>query len=315
MFENGCSLFAIYLLSFIGLYASLIFLYETLNSPVRIIWRVLFPKPSLKDRYGPWAVVTGSSDGIGKQYALNLARNGMNLLLISRTKSKLQQVEREIRSECNVEVKIMDIDFSDGYRVYARIRKELEGLDVGVLVNNVGVIHKHPITVEEITQSEMDQVFTVNMLSTVMMVQMVLPGMKLRHRGIIVNMSSEGGHVPMPFVALYGASKAFLCSYSEALQEELRDSGVECQLVMPMVVADTSFLVYVGQRFLVKLLSANLENFGKMAVWLIGKTYYTTGCWYHAVQVTGLRMFPRWILTKIILFYMRRMSREQEKAS
>lgn len=152
------------------------------------------------------------------------------------------------------------------------------------LVNNVGCVHKFPATVDEISISELRQTFTVNMYPAVRMVQMLLPEMKQRRRGIVVNVSSASGHCALPYATMYAASKAFLDSFSRGLQEELLGSGVECQLVGPMLV-DTNMIADIRQNLFIKLMSIDVEAFGKTAAWLIGKTNYTTGCCKHAIQV------------------------------
>lgn len=314
MLECAWSSVSLHLLYAVGLYATILYLYEALESPVCIVWNVVFPSRSLKERYGPWAVITGSSDGIGKQYALNLAREGMNLVLISRTKSKLEKVAQEIQGECNVEVKLIDVDFYDGDHVYDRIQKELKGLDVGVLVNNVGCVHKFPATVDEISISELRQTFTVNMYPAVRIVQMLLPDMKQRRRGIVVNVSSASGHCALPYATMYAASKAFLDSFSRGLQEELLGSGVECQLVGPMLV-DTNMIADIRQNLFIKLMSIDVEAFGKTAAWLIGKTNYTTGCCKHAIQTIVITILPRWIITKMLGSIVLKMGRYMEKKS
>lgn len=82
------------------------------------------------------AVITGSSDGIGKEYAINLAREGLNLILISRTGAKLAQLADNIRSQYDVQVRWIAVDFAEGDDVYDRIQKELANVDLGILGND-----------------------------------------------------------------------------------------------------------------------------------------------------------------------------------
>lgn len=287
----------------VGFFAFLEFLHDTFQSPTQIIWNSLLHRgKSLTERYGPWAVITGSSDGIGRQYALNLARAGLNVMLISRTESKLQQVAQEIRSETRVEVRWLAADFSDGPKVYDQILKALSGLEIGILVNNVGFLHENPATVDMIPKEELLQTFSVNMCPTVMLVHALLPEMKRRRRGILVNVSSATGHCALPYATAYSASKAFLNSFSQGLQEELRGSGVECQLVIPLFVG-TNLTAQWQTKSLPRLASVEVEAFGRTATWLVGKTEYTTGCVAHALQATVLKLFPRWLLSKGLGMY------------
>ncbi|XP_053692406.1 17-beta-hydroxysteroid dehydrogenase type 3-like [Sabethes cyaneus] len=229
--------FVLYLLTALGVYASVIYFYECARSPLAILWSVIFPnRKPLSERYGPWAVITGSSDGIGKQYAINLASKGMNVFLISRTESKLSELAEQIRSQYSVDVQWMAIDFSQGVEIFETIRKSLSGLTIGILVNNVGVAQDGFFEFERSPIQDVQQTISVNITAATMMTHMLLPEMKQRRRGLIINISSCAGLAPMPYLALYGASKAFLTSFTAALSQELRDSGVESQLVTPMFV-------------------------------------------------------------------------------
>ncbi|MCL4138810.1 UNVERIFIED_CONTAM: hypothetical protein GTU68_065217 [Idotea baltica] len=155
---------------------------------------------------GKWAVVTGSTDGIGKAYAFEMARQGLNVVLISRTPFKLQNVSSEILSKYNVETKIIDVDFTKT-DIYTRIEKEIAHLDIGVLINNVGMNYDVPEYFTDISADMISNLITCNMLSLTMMTKIVLPGMQERNRGLIINVSSLSSIIPAPFLAVYGATK------------------------------------------------------------------------------------------------------------
>ena len=148
------------------------------------------------------------------------------------------------------------------------------------------MIHENPCTLDELTWREIEQTITVNLLPAVNLIHMLLPGMKRRHRGIIVNVSSATGLHPHPFVAVYGSTKAFLNRFSEALQLELRGTGVECQLVYPMFV-DTNLVQQWESMGAYSVASAPVQRYCRMAVWTIGKAWRTTGYWAHGLQVYG----------------------------
>lgn len=90
-------------------------------------------KKTLRERYGEWAVVTGCTDGIGKGYANELAHQGLNVVLISRTESKLRQLQREIEEKYSVRTKYIVAEFAEGEAVFSHIRKELQGINVAIL--------------------------------------------------------------------------------------------------------------------------------------------------------------------------------------
>ncbi|CAI8013413.1 Inactive hydroxysteroid dehydrogenase-like protein 1 [Geodia barretti] len=88
-------------------------------------------RPNLK-KYGPWAVVTGASEGIGRAYAIQLAKRGLNVVIMSRSREKLEKVADEIK-KYGVEVRIIPVDFSSGAEIYPEIKKQLQDLEIGLL--------------------------------------------------------------------------------------------------------------------------------------------------------------------------------------
>ncbi|XP_058460452.1 putative steroid dehydrogenase 4 isoform X2 [Malaya genurostris] len=298
-----------------SVYASLQYIFDNFYSPLEIIRNVLFGKREpFCERYGKWAVITGSSDGIGKEYAMNLARKGMNIMLISRTEAKLIQVSKEIKSKYSVQVKWIAIDFSSSSQIYEKIEQNLTGIEIGMLVNNVGMVHDHPLPLEKLSKQDIEQSITVNIFPLVMLTYMLVPQMKERCRGIVVNISSSSGHLPLPYLQMYSASKSFVNSFTLSLQQELRGTGVECQLVTPMFVNTSMTEKWQSMGFW-KLLASNVKRYTRMAVWTIGKTDNTTGYWYQALQITLLRIPPRWMLTTLDGFLFRYLINRNKKQS
>ncbi|XP_055595523.1 hydroxysteroid dehydrogenase-like protein 1 [Uranotaenia lowii] len=292
-------------LEMVGIYALVIFLYESLRSPASMLCGWIFSdgKP-LSVRYGKWAVITGPTDGIGKQYALRLAKKGLNIFLLARSEQKLKRLADEIKTSYGVEVQWMVTDFTEGWRLYELIENAIKQLDIGILVNNVGMNVRLPIPFDTLYKEEMEQGIAVNITSTMMMTHIVLPGMKLRERGLIINVSSGGARVPWALVNLYGSTKAFINSFSQALQEELEGTGVEVQLVIPMFV-DTNMIEEHKTRTFHKLFATPVDRYGKHVAYTIGTTGWTTGYWYHGLQYTLTRVFPLFIAIKIQTMWMR----------
>ncbi|XP_055643605.1 putative steroid dehydrogenase 4 [Toxorhynchites rutilus septentrionalis] len=295
-----------FFLTLVGAYACVLYLYKHFKSPLCLIWSVLFRKKvPLKERYGRWAVITGASDGIGKEYAKNLARHGLNLMLIARTESKLVKLAEEITSKFGVEVRWIAVDFSnDSEKDYERLERKLSGIEVGILVNNVGMLHKHPAKFEEIPLNEVQESLTVNISPSLRLTHMILPEMKRRRRGILINVTSIAACAAMAYASMYSASKAFMNNFSFALQEELRGSGVECQLLSPMFVNTT--LNSQWQKFgFWRLFFVGVKSYARKAVWTLGKTSFTTGHWYHALQMTLFRSPPKWAMERLITYTLR----------
>jgi len=225
-------------------------------------------------KYGKWSVVTGSSDGIGKGIAIELASRGQNVVLISRTAEKLKKVAEKISSECNVETKILQIDFSDDEAIYDKIASSLEGLDIGVLVNNVALkstqayYHKTPNLSEVIRKT-----LRIDMISCLKMTQIILPGMVERKRGLIINVSSIGAGIPVVNFSLHGASKTFIDYFTQALSYEYEDKGIIVQTLCPGGVSTP------GSNVAPNFFVPSAENYAKSALSTVGANFITLKFW------------------------------------
>ena len=239
---------------------------------------------------GTWAVVTGASDGLGKEYAIQLAQKGFNLLLISRTASKLETLSTEIKQKyagSNIDVKVLAMDFSknqDGD--YAKLKALVDGLDVGILINNVGQSHSIPVPFVQTPKDEIRDIITINCTATLRVTQIVAPGMVQRKRGLILTMGSFGGWLPTPLLATYSGSKAFLQQWSTALGGELAGSGVDVELCLSYLV--TTAMSKVRKT---SLMIPNPRQFVRAALGKIGRSggaqnmaYTSTPYWGHALM-------------------------------
>lgn len=171
----------------------------------------LRPPKNLK-KYGSWAVVTGSTDGIGKAFAFQLARKGLNLVLVGRNPDKLKDVSDSVKAKYGqTQIKTVVVDFSgDLNEGVQRIKDTIEGLDVGILINNVGVSYPYARFFHEVDEKLLADLIKVNVEGTTKVTQAVLPGMLQRKKGAIVNIGSGAAIVipSDPLYAVYAATKA-----------------------------------------------------------------------------------------------------------
>nr|XP_020827369.1 testosterone 17-beta-dehydrogenase 3 isoform X2 [Phascolarctos cinereus] len=159
------------------------------------LWNPL-PKSFFRSM-GEWAVITGAGDGIGKAYSYELAKRGLNIVMISRTLEKLQEVAKEIEQATGSHVKIIQADFTKD-DIYENIKENLQGLEIGILVNNVGMFHNY---------------FPCHFLNEPDEVQNL----------IHCNISS--------------VVKAFVRMFSKALQVEYKEKGIIIQVVTPYSIS------------------------------------------------------------------------------
>uniref|UniRef100_A0A8D2EJP0 17beta-estradiol 17-dehydrogenase n=1 Tax=Theropithecus gelada TaxID=9565 RepID=A0A8D2EJP0_THEGE len=188
-------------------------------------WKVL-PKPFLRSM-GQWAVITGAGDGIGKAYSFELARHGLDVVLISRTLEKLEATATEIERTTGRSVKIIQADFTKD-DIYEHIKEKLTGLEIGILVNNVGMLPNLLPSHFLNAPDEIQSVIHCNITSVVKMTQLILKHMESRRKGLILNISSGIALFPWPLYSMYSASKAGFLSlipawafYSGAFQRLL----------------------------------------------------------------------------------------------
>ncbi|KAJ2403264.1 hypothetical protein GGI23_000056 [Coemansia sp. RSA 2559] len=175
---------------------------------------------------GAWAVVTGCTDGLGREAALELARKGFNVMLISRTQEKLEAMANEVR-QLKVEAKVLAVDYANvSAEKWTQIAQELGALRVGVLVNNVGVSYDYPMFVEEVAEETVNSLVELNMRAMINMTRIVLPQMKERKAGLIVNNGSFAALVPSPYLSIYSGTKGFVQYFSQSLASEVAAQGI-----------------------------------------------------------------------------------------
>lgn len=179
---------------------------------------------SFRDRYGGWALVAGASEGLGAAFAECLAERGMDLVLIARRESLLDDLAGRLRDRHGVEVRPVAMDLASP-GLAAALAAATADLDLGVLVYNAAFVPVGRFV--EADAEELERAVDVNVRAPVVMLHTLLPGLERRGRGAVILMSSLAGLQGTPRVAAYAATKAFNAILGEGLWQELREQGVD----------------------------------------------------------------------------------------
>ncbi|XP_066500180.1 17-beta-hydroxysteroid dehydrogenase type 3 [Hoplias malabaricus] len=257
---------------------------------------VFYPLPeNFFTSMGKWAVITGGSDGIGKAYAQEFARRGLDVVIISRSKEKLDRAKRDIEISTGAKVIAIAADFTKG-NIYRGIAEKIEDLEVAILVNNVGILPTQiPCKLLETKQLEqnINGVINCNVKTMVKMCQIILPGMVKRGRGIILNVSSGMAKIPCPIYTLYTATKVFVERFSRGLQAEYKSSGILIQVVSPFAVS-----TQMSGHLKTNLITLSAEGFVRNSLMHLKAGEQTYGSISHTILGWVVQAIPTWILRR-----------------
>ncbi|XP_067052527.1 very-long-chain 3-oxoacyl-CoA reductase-B-like isoform X2 [Acropora muricata] len=273
--------------AFLGYY-SFTFLLQVIHGVRAFVLPTIGIKKNLK-KLGEWAVVTGCTDGIGKAYTHELARQGFKIVLISRTLEKLETLAVELLTY-GTETKVISMDFSGGVEIYDGLEEKLAGLNIGILVNNVGVSH-YPEFFTHMKREDAWKMINVNILSVIMMTHIILPEMAAKGKGLIINVASAAGLNPTPLLSMYSGTKVFVDFFSRCINTEYSPKGVICQCVLPYYVATKMSRIRKPSVF-----APSPTSYVQEALGTVGVESRTVGCWSHALQkLVHLHLLPAWL--------------------
>jgi uncharacterized protein len=186
------------------------------------------------DRYGPWAVVAGASEGVGSAFAAEVARRGCNVLLLARRQAVLDEVADGIRAESGVEVRAVAVDLAEPDAA-TRVIGATAGIDVGLLLYTAGADANYQPFLANPVETALGMVLR-NCVVPVELCHHYAATMVARQRGGIIVVSSGAAFAGAPNMVVYGASKAFDMVFAEALWTELHEHGVD---VLSLVLGET----------------------------------------------------------------------------
>ena len=181
------------------------------------------------------AVITGASSGIGAVYADRLAKRGYDLILVARRAERLQALAAGIEKAHGVRAQALAADLGTEEGV-ASVERVLSSNDaVSILVNNAGIARLAPIGAAPVSDS-LAQI-ALNLTALTRLTHAVLPGLKARNEGAIISVASVLGLHTLPISAVYSGTKAFVVAFSRGLEQELADTAIRVQAVLPASTA------------------------------------------------------------------------------
>jgi uncharacterized protein len=243
-------------------------------------------------------VVTGASSGIGTELARDLARRGYPLLLVARRQERLDDLAADLQDKHAVAVDVMALDLADS-SARAELTGRISSIAVAGLCNSAGFgtngnFHELPI------EREREEV-TLNALALMELTHAVLPGMINRGVGAVLNIASIAAFQPLPGMAVYSATKAFVQTFSEAVHEELHGTGVSCTALCPGPVPTEWADIADAQQWSIGIAQVSPSDVAKEAIagMLEGRRSVVPGLVPKVVSVGG-RFAPRSVLLPVL---------------
>jgi hypothetical protein len=244
------------------------------------------------------ALITGSSGGIGEEFALQLARRGVNLVLVARRADKLAELRQrllEIDPALRVDVVAADLAVP-GSAADLAAKVTALGCNVDILVNNAGV-GLHGDFVGQNAEANAAQIH-LNCVTLVELTALYLPAMTKAGRGVVLNVASTAAFQPTPGMAVYGATKAFVLSFTEALWQESRGSGIRILALCPGAT-ETEFFSRTGEEFLTSGRQTSKQVVDTAMAALNRSTPTVISGLKNALLATGYRYTPRRVMLRV----------------
>lgn len=260
---------------------------------------------TFRQKYGPWAVVTGASEGIGRELARLLAENGLNIVLCARREKELQDLANELSASYGITCRIVAVDLSQP-EANQVLLNETKDLDVGLLIPAAGFGSSGLFVDGDPSQEE--KMILLNCLSVMYQCHAFAKRFSARGKGGIVLISSVLAFMGTPRSANYAATKAYIQSLAEALREELRPFGIDVLASAPGPTASG----FAARARLNMQLTMTPRTIAIGTLGALGKIGTVRPGWLSKLLGWSLATAPRWLQVKIIGVVMKGMAPKDE---
>lgn len=258
-----------------------------------------------KEKYGDFALITGASSGIGMEFAEQLAQNSLNLVLVARREHLLNQLAEKLKKQYGIKVISIALDLTKDEAMEVLI-SETKDIKIGLLIPNAGA-EVHGDFVDNDFTAELS-VAKLNVLIPMQLAHVFGKKMAKRKKGGIIFVSSTFGHQAVPYFANYAATKAYILTIGQALNYELKQSGVDVTVLSPGL---TKTEMVNGMRDMdfgkMPMVEMKVTPVVKKALNALGrKQTVIPGARNRFMDVMGKFTTPRWLLTNMFGFLVAR---------
>lgn len=265
------------------------------------------------EKYGPWALVTGASAGIGEEYARQLASYGMNLVLVARRKEKLTTLADNLKRQHNVQVRVTSADLSQA-DFMDDIRPVTNDIEIGLLVNNAGVYFIGDFL--DFPVEKQVAMLNVNARAPMILSHEFAQKMRQRGHGGMIIVSSTVSGTGAPHNANYAAMKTYDLVFGEGLQYELKKSGVDVQVLMPggtrtegsdIMMKNAPSFMDMMMMDSTPVVATSLKNLGR-------KSIVIPGMMNKMMTFMAVRLMPRAMAVRMWAFMMKSVKGKPNKS-
>lgn len=253
-----------------------------------------------------WTLITGASEGLGREFAILAAAEGRDLILAARRADRMEKLAEQLRARHKISVEVIPTDLTDIEAVELLWRRASSRRRVDILVNNAGLGANGPFASDDFHQE--DATIRVNILALTLLMKRAVPHMQAAGGGRILNVASVAAFMPGPNMAVYHATKAYVLSLSEAVAEELRATPVTVTAFCPGATA-TGFAKVAGMEK-VRL----FRSTGVASAKSVARAGWRAARRGKRVSVPGLknrllaqlpRVSPRFLVTRFVALFLK----------
>ncbi len=252
-----------------------------------------------QDKYGPWALITGASAGIGEEFSRQLAEKGLNLVLTARRLDRLEKLAEELKAKHLIDIRCIKCDLSD-MEFMSSIRNSVEDIEIGLLINNAGFGLGGSILDGDLNR-QLAQL-NVHCRANIILTHEFGNKMLERNKGGLIFTSSVMGFFAAPYSLPYASTKAHNLFFGEGLYYELKSRGIDSQALCPGMTKtefhEAAGLSRIGGMHVTPVIKASLDKLGK-------KPVVVPGLW-NKFLVLLIKYLPR----RIVLFIWKRMAQK-----